>query len=300
MYQSGVIGMAAYCQSRRRTLEQIMIKDIILNIELDKSRDSVRDYAISIAEAFDSHIAGVAFADGSSIPSFLMPDFPSHVLAGIIAEQERAARDAIARFDAATKRSLVSAEPRLITQSEFGPPSAFSAMARRFDLSVVMQSDGDQGPNNDVLIETTLFDSGRPLMIVPYIQKDGLKLDRVVCCWDGSRAAARAINDALSFLKRARAVELFIIANEKTAGEREIRGTEIGNHLARHGIKVKVEMVPAADIDVASAILSHVSDCSASMIVMGGYGHSRLREFVLGGATREILATMTVPVFMSH
>jgi nucleotide-binding universal stress UspA family protein len=277
-----------------------MIKDIIVNLELDKSRDSVRDYAISMAEAFDSHIAGVAFADGSSIPSFLMPDFPSRVLAGIVAEQEKAARGAIARFEAAARRSLVSVEPRLVTQSEFGPPSVFSAMARRFDLSVVMQSDDDQGSNNDVLIEATLFDSARPLIVVPYIQKSGLKFDRIVCCWDSSRAATRAINDALPLLKKAQVVELFIVSNEKTSGEREIRGVEIGNHLARHGIKVEVEMVPAVDIDVADAILSHVSDCSASMIVMGGYGHSRLREFVLGGATREILSTMTVPVFMSH
>lgn len=189
---------------------------------------------------------------------------------------------------------------RLVTRSEFGSPSVFSAMARRFDLSVVMQSNDDQGSNNDILIEATLFDSGRPLIVMPYIQKNGLKLDRVVCCWDGSRAAARAINDALSLLKRSKIVELFVVSNEKAAGEGEVRGVEIGNHLARHGIKVEIETVPAADIDVADAILSHVSDCSASMIAMGGYGHSRLREFVLGGTTRGILSTMTVPVFKSH
>lgn len=277
-----------------------MIKDVILNLELDKSRTSVRDYAISVAEAFDAHIAGVAFADGSSIPSFIMPDFPSSVLAEIIAETEKAAQDAVVQFEAAAKRSLLSFEPRLITQSEFGPPSTFAAMARRYDLSVVMQSDDDKGPNNDILIEAALFDSGRPLIVVPYIQRDGLKLERVVCCWDGSRSAARAVNDALPLLKKAQAVELFIVENEKTSGETEIRGIEIGNHLARHGVKIEVETVPAADIDVADAILSHVSDCSGSMIVMGGYGHSRVREFVLGGATRGILSTMTVPVFMSH
>lgn len=277
-----------------------MIKDIILNIELDKSRDNVRDYAISLAELFDSHIAGIAFAYSSVIPSYMMPDIPSDALANIIAENEKTAREAVARFEAAAKRSLLSVEPRMVTESEDGPPSMFSRMARRFDLSVVRQSDDDKWTNNDVLIEATLFDSGRPLLVVPYIQKDGLKLDRIVCCWDGSRAATRAINDALPFLKKAQAVELFIVTNEKTSDEREIRGVDIGNHLARHGIKVEVETEPAADIDVANAILSHVADCSANMIVMGGYGHSRLREFVLGGATRGILSTMTVPVFMSH
>lgn len=277
-----------------------MVRDIILNLETDKSRDSVRDYAISIAEAFDSHIAGVAFVDGRNIPGFFMPDFPSSVLASIVAEQEKAARDAVARFETAARRSLLSVEPRLVTQSEFGPPTTFSEMARRFDLSVVMQSNDDQGANNDVLIEATLFNSGRPLIVVPYIQRERLKFDRIVCCWDGSRAAARAINDALPLLKKSEAVELLVVTNEKTAGEREIHGVEIGNHLSRHCIKVEVEMVPAVDIDVADAVLSHVSDCSANMIVMGGYGHSRFREFVLGGTTRGILATMTAPVFMSH
>ena len=127
-----------------------------------------------------------------------------------------------------------------------------------------------------------------------------MNLYRIVCCWDGSRAAARAINDALPLLQKAHAVELLIVANEKTESERGIRGVEIGSHLARHGIKVEVEILPAADIDVANVILSRVADCSASMIVMGGYGHSRFREFILGGATRGVLTTMTVPVFISH
>jgi nucleotide-binding universal stress UspA family protein len=101
-------------------------------------------------------------------------------------------------------------------------------------------------------------------------------------------------------LKKARVVELFIVANDKTRDKREILGIEIGAHLARHGLKVEVESVPASDIDVTNTILSHISDCSANMIVMDGCGHSRLSEFVLSGVTRGILATMTVPVFMSH
>ena len=277
-----------------------MIKDVILNLEPNKSRDSVRDYAITVARTFDAHLAGVAFADGN-IPTYLMQKFPPTAVANIRAKYEEAARSAIERFEAAVKGSLLSVEHRLVTQTypDEVPPS-FSAMARRYDLSVVMQSDDENGVNNDILIEATLFGSGRPVIVVPYIQKEGLKLDRIVCCWDGSRAAARAVNDALPLLQKARAVELFIVANEKTGNGREIRGVAIGSHLARHGIKVEVVTLPAADIDVANVILSRVADCSASMIVMGGYGHSRLREFILGGATRGVLATMTVPVFISH
>ena len=137
-----------------------------------------------------------------------------------------------------------------------------------------MQSDNKNGVSNDILIEATLFESGRSCHRCP-LHPEGRNedlLDRIVCCWDGSRAAARAINDALPLLQKARAVELLIVTHEKTGNGREIRGAEIGSHLARHGIKVEVVILPAADIDVANVILSRVADCSASMIVMGGYG----------------------------
>jgi nucleotide-binding universal stress UspA family protein len=277
-----------------------MIKDVILNLERNKSRDSVRDYAITLARTFDAHLTAVAFADGANIPISVLPEFPTAVIANLLAENEKIARSAIDRFEAAVKGSRLSVEHRLITQSPLEVPASFSAMARRYDLSVVMQSDDENGANNDVLIEATLFESGRPVIVVPYIQKEGLNLDRIVCCWDGSRAAARAINDALPMLQKALAAELLIVANEKTGSEREVRGVEIASHLARHGIKVEVEILPAADVDVANVILSRVADCSANMIVMGGYGHSRFREFILGGATRGVLTAMTVPVLISH
>ncbi|WP_438278624.1 universal stress protein [Nitrobacter sp.] len=277
-----------------------MIKDIILHLERDPSRDVVRDFAASTAEMFAAHLTGVSFAFAASIPNYIVPNFPAGVLADLFAESETAARGAIDRFEVAMKHSGLSAEPRLVLQTEFGPPETFSKMARCFDLSIIMQSDDYSGINNSDLIEATLFDSGRPLIVVPYIQQEGLKLDRIVCCWDGSRAAVRAINDALPLLRKANIVELFIVENAKTADENIIGGIEIGRHLARHDIKIEVRRTPAADIDVPNVILSHVADSSASMLVMGGYGHSRLREFVLGGATREILSAMTVPVFMSH
>ena len=138
-------------------------------------------------------------------------------------------------------------------------------------------------------------------MVVPYVQKEPLKLDRVLCCWDASQAAARAINDALPLLAKASSCDLLVVDNDRTKrDETQIRGVEMGKHLARHGLKVGVETVPAGGIDIASAILDFAADNSATLLVMGGYGHSRLREMILGGATRSILASMTLPVFMSH
>jgi nucleotide-binding universal stress UspA family protein len=196
----------------------------------------------------------------------------------------------------------VSAEHRLLkpTGAGVGAPVILATLARRFDLSVFMQSEPD-GVDNDDVIETSLFQSGRPLVVVPYIQKDGLKLDHVVCCWDGSSAAARAINDALPLLTKAASVDLLIVQNEKTKNETNvIRGAEMAKHLARHDVKVEIETLPAADIDVTNVILSYVADSAGTLIVMGGYGHARIREFILGGVTRDMLKSMTVPVFMSH
>jgi nucleotide-binding universal stress UspA family protein len=277
-----------------------MIKDIIVNLELRIARDPAREFAIAIAETFDTHVAGVAFAYAPEFPGYVILEIPPQILAQMIAQSEKAAVDAIERFDAAARRSLVSAEHRLLKTIGAEAPAILSTLARRFDLSVFMQSE-PASVDNDDMIETSLFDSGRPVIVVPYIQKDGLRLDRVVCCWDGSRAAARAINDALPLLIKATAVDLLIVLNKKTKSDQsEIRGVEMAKHLARHDVKVEIEAVPAADIDVTSAILSYVADNSGTLIVMGGSGHARLREIILGGVTRDMLKSMTVPVFMSH
>jgi nucleotide-binding universal stress UspA family protein len=277
-----------------------MIKDIIVNLEHQVARDPARDFAISIAEVCDTHLAGVAFTYTPRFPGYVMMEIPPDIVAQMIAESEKSAMAAIERFDAAAKRSLISAEHRLLRTLGAEAPTILATLARRFDLSVFMQSEPGRVDNDD-MIETALFQSGRPLIVVPYIQKDGLKLDRVVCCWDGSRAAARAFNDALPLLTRADTVDLLIVLNEKTSSENmEIRGVEMAKHLARHDVKVQLERIPAPDIDVTSAILSYVADNSGTLIVMGGYGHSRLREIILGGVTREMLKSMTVPVFMSH
>jgi nucleotide-binding universal stress UspA family protein len=277
-----------------------MVKDIIVNLEHRIARDPARDFAITIAETFDAHIAGVAFAYAPDFPGYVMPEIPPNILAEMIAESEKTALAAIERFDAAARRSLVSAEHRLFKTIWVEAPLILSDLAQRFDLSVFMQSEPD-GIENDDMIETSLFQSGRPLIVVPYIQKDALKLDHVVCCWDGSTAAARAINDALPLLVKATAVDLLIVLNDKTKNERnEIRGVEMTKHLARHDVKVEIETVPAADIDVTNAILSYVADNSGTLIVMGGYGHAKLREMILGGVTRGMLKSMTVPVLMSH
>jgi len=274
------------------------VKDIVVKLETE-SRDPAGDYAISMAESVGANLVGIAFAYEPAVPAYVSAELPDDLIARARAERERQARAAIDRFERAAVPSVVSLEHHLYQSTQADAPDLFSWLGRRSGLSVAMQSEPDR-VDNDALIEAALFDSGRPVCIVPYIQREGFKLDRVVCCWDGSRAAARALNDALPFLAKAGAVDLLIVLNAKTKTDgREIRGVEMAKHLARYDVKVEIQMTVAADIDVADTILSYVADYAATMIV-GGYGHSRLREFVLGGVTRDILSTMTVPVLMSH
>jgi nucleotide-binding universal stress UspA family protein len=123
----------------------------------------------------------------------------------------------------------------------------------------------------------------------------------VVVGWDASREAARAVRDALPLLTQAKVVEV-VSVNPRPAdlGHGDVPGADIALYLARHGVNVEVQRIETRELDVGNALLSHVASEAADLLVMGGYGHARLREIMLGGATRTILHDMTVPVLMSH
>jgi nucleotide-binding universal stress UspA family protein len=277
-----------------------MLKDIVVNLPLAQSREVTADFAASVAATFGAHLTGIAFLYEPLVP--VMTDaygIPADVIEIQRSENEKAAKDAVARFEDAARRSGISGEARIVDSPVASAPGTFASIARRFDLSVITQARPDQPTLDRLMVEASLFDSGRPVLIVPYIQRAALKLDHVLVGWDGSRSAARAIADAMPLLVRAKAVEVLIVAGEAAKSD-EIPGADIAHHLARHGAKVDVNRMVSIEIDVASTILSHAADASADLLVMGGYGHSRLREFVLGGATRGILNSMTIPTLMSH
>jgi nucleotide-binding universal stress UspA family protein len=276
-----------------------MIKDLIVNVTVGESRDVAGPYAISIAETFEAHVGAVAFSYEPVIPPTVMGGIPASLIDAQRADNEKAATGALAQFDSAAKRAGVSFESRIVSASLAGAADTFGALARRFDLSVIAQAEPDKIAPEELIAEGALFGSGRPMVVVPYIQKTGVKLNRVMVAWDASRNAARAVADAMPFLAKAGSIDVVIVASERPKSD-EVAGADIGHHLARHGLKVDVKRIVATDTDVANTILSHAADSSADFIVMGGYGHSRLREFVLGGATRGILSSMTVPVLMSH
>jgi nucleotide-binding universal stress UspA family protein len=273
-----------------------MIKDIIVNLS---TTDTTVNFAASVANTFEAHLAGVAFLYEPIVVVADMGGVPVDFIEAQRAVNEKNANDAIARFDQAVRRAGLSFESRVVDATIADAPDVFGRIARRFDLSVVGQAEPNKSAPDELIIEGALFESGRPVLIVPYIQRTGLTLNRVMVCWDGSRNAARAVSDAMPFLARAKTVDVVTIVGEKGKSD-ELPGADIAQHLARHSVRVELSRISLGDIDVANNLLSLAADTSADFLIMGGYGHSRLREFILGGATRGILAAMTIPTLMSH
>jgi nucleotide-binding universal stress UspA family protein len=274
-----------------------MPKDIVVNLMVAGSRDAAATYAISIAQTFDAHVAGIAFAYEPVLPAIVGGGIPESVIEEQREENEKAAKTAVAQFEAAAK--AVKHETRMVAASLAGAADTFGEIARLYDLAVVGQSERDRVGPEELIVEGALFGSGQPVLVVPADYSGGMRLDRVLVCWNGGRNAARATANAVPFLRRANAVEIVTVGTELAAAA-ETSAADLARHLGRHSINADVTRIQPGSLRVSAAILNHASKSGASMIVMGGYGHSRLREFILGGTTRGVLKMMTVPTLMSH
>jgi nucleotide-binding universal stress UspA family protein len=274
-----------------------MIKDILVGLSVGKPRDIAGEFAVSVAARFGAHLSGVAFAQEPPIGA------PWQCITGEIfnefrAKQKAEAQRVIMAFEACARLEGVTHESRIVAETIEDAAKLFGATARHYDLSVVAQAEPEADGVDNLTVQAALFASGRPVLVVPYIQNEGLKLNRVMVCWDGSRSAARAVADALPLLQHARQIDVMTV--EAKERRNALPGAQIAGHLARHKITVDLKTLVSPDVDVTNVILSQAADNGTDLIVMGGYGHSRLRQFVLGGATRDMLASMTVPVFMAH
>ena len=206
-----------------------MIKDIVVNLNVGLKANSASDYAISVAAALDAHLTGVVFLYGPIMPvsraGFVPPE-----LEVIERHNEAAVETARESFTAASTRAGVKAEQLTLSASLVSAGDQFGQIARRFDLAIVGQAEPETNAVEENIVEAALFDSGGPLIVVPYIQKEPLKLDHIMVCWDGGRAAARAIRDAMPLLRRAGRNEVVIVSNEPGKQD-QIERADIGAHL---------------------------------------------------------------------
>jgi nucleotide-binding universal stress UspA family protein len=276
-----------------------MIKDLLLVLNDNPEHPAALNYAASLASARGAHLAGAAIVHDLVVPGTVFETAAAGLLSQFRQQSEAAAAKAIARFEDKCRRDGIAAEAFTLDARLSSAGDILARAARRYDLTIVPQSPPDSDRDSDMFAEAALFNSGRPVLLVPYAHNKTFKPDRIYVAWDGGTAAARSLTDAMPFIERAKAVEVVTVAPDaKTPGA---PGTGIARHLARHGINnVEVRNVVADNITVAAKILADASSRDADLIVMGGYGHSRLREFVLGGVTREVLASTSVPVLMSH
>lgn len=258
----------------------------------------VTDYALSLAGRIDAHLEGLTFSFLPELAGYYAT-LPDTFFARILKESERQADSARTQF---VHRATL-AKVRYAVRSQTATPNEaerlFARTARCFDMAIVPQKQAIDPPFFNPLFETTIFESGRPTLFVPFIHRGQASLDKILICWNGERWAARAVADALPLMTLARQVHVLQINDAATAVP-EYPAEELTRHLRRHGIAIELHIVTREDADIAAAILSFAAECEAKLIVMGGYGHSRLRENLFGGATHGVLESMTVPVLMSH
>ena len=273
-------------------------KEILVYADASKGSPTCLDVATTLAAAHDAHLVALHV----SVPPFVPVDVGAGVPADLIRWQEEYSRElaekARKEVEAAQRRSGRAIEWRLVRGDII--PTAL-VHSRYADLLVTSQggAEKDESAAADDLPETFAMGSGRPVLIVPRYGKFPKLGERVLVAWSRTRESTRALHDALPILTRAKSVTVLEVNPEPGEAPR-IAGADIALHLSRHGVKSEAASFAASDIDVGDALLSRCADLGADMIVMGAYGHSRLREFAFGGVTLHILRHMTVPVLMSH
>jgi len=278
------------------------IRDILVQVDSSRGNAARVDASIALADAFDAHLAALTLVPEPYIPAAVGVNIPPEILEQ---QRQRAEEDANAILDRVDERAGKFGRP-VERRHEIAAvdrlPAILARHARHADLAIVGQPDPDEdGTDQALLVEAAFMYSGRPALIVPYIGARAMPPETVICCWDGSREAARAINDAIPLLQKARRVLVTVVDPDRLGGRvGPIAGADMATHLAHHGIEVEVKDLESGGLDIPDVLLSHAADEGADMLVMGGYGHSRLREIVFGGTTQHILEHMTVPVLMAH
>ncbi|WP_024341983.1 universal stress protein [Bradyrhizobium japonicum] len=276
------------------------IRDVLLTLTSypDPTPVSVIDRAVSLASTFGAHIAAISCEAHVQVPGSFLGGAGN--LGSIVASEahksRKNAQDLLAAFEEAAQKSGVLHEIVLERCLTSEVPDLLVEYARLRDLTIVPVPESyDQW-----YAEAVIFGSGRPTLVVPEAPASGLiDLNRVLVAWDFSRAAARAVSDATPILEKAHEVRILTVTNEKAISSRR-SPSELPKNLSRHGIDVIVEEVDAAGRAIGEILAARTASCRADLLVMGAYGHSRFREFILGGATRSILTGPPIPVLFSH
>jgi nucleotide-binding universal stress UspA family protein len=283
------------------------LKDLLVHLDASTESDVRLDFAAALAQDHDAHLTGLYTIEAPSSLAFAVADPSGGTDVAIVEEMitrlhSLALEDAKAvetKFQERLRRDGLQGEWRLFE----GIAAETTALHARYaDLTIVGQADPEQPlSGNAGIAQEVMLGSGRPLLIIPYNAKFGALGKCVLVGWKPSREAARAVNDAIPIIEKADNVTILAInPRAGIGGDGDLPAADIALHLARHGIEAQAAHTVATDVAEADILLNQASDMGADLVVIGGYGHSRTREFVFGGVTRDLLREMTVPILISH
>lgn len=272
-------------------------KTILVHVDIGAKAAERVEIAARLAESFDAHLVGVHALTQFHVPGTI------HAMAGSIIDEaiKNAAKESAERSEAAFREGVRRTG---CTKVEWRATARDASLllplhARYADLLVIGQSGREDTGVAQDLPDQLALTAGRPLLVVPYAGKVETLGTRVLVAWNASRESTRAVTDALPMLQRAKHVHV-VSFNPDEADHGDQPGADIGLWLARHGVKVDVSRQTVPNHDIGAQILSRVADLGVDMIVSGAYGHSRIRELMLGGVTKLLLESITVPALMSH
>ncbi len=280
------------------------IKDLLFHLDPDGAQAPGSEFAVSFAAAHGAHLTAASVAIRYP-PQFASPasfagglEFSAvESFAQLGEENRKAASDAFERLAKSLPAGVLAESTRIETFPHL-VGEEFGRLARHFDLSIVAQA-GPGGPDYAQDIVTgALFGSGRPVFVLPPGFTGPAKLTKAMVCWDGGAPATKALSESLPLLARADKVEVVCVKDDDQSPFQP-SGALILRHLERHGVAGALCEIPAAQ-DESAALLSRAAETGADFMVMGAYGHWRLRELIFGGTTCSVLAASKLPVFMAH
>lgn len=271
----------------------------VLQGKLDAER--VLDCALPLATRFGAHVIGV-HAEAIPIPYVTPMGFPDTDFIATSTEiNEKRSNEIMARFTERATREGVSFEWQAMQNVSGDSAISALAAARTSDLIIGQQSDPESDSGASANLETLLFESGRPVLFVPYAMPVNTAFKKVLVAWNGTQQSARAAFDALPFIRQAEEVEILSLDTPDTnMQDSAMAGADLAAALARHGAKVVVASQASGSVGAAEAIENRISETEAELLVMGAYSQSWLKEFFFGGATRTMLQSMPVATLMSR
>jgi nucleotide-binding universal stress UspA family protein len=276
-----------------------------MHVVISHADETAAALAVTLARQLDAHLTGLALSFVPVIPFLDLgyattTPIPTEAFVAMREEAVADATRAAATFVAMAKAAGLRFDSYVLTSMVGDALFGTISHLRVSDLVVIGQTNSADGEAlRKSLIEASLFEAAAPTLVAPGPAGREVQLKRAMIAWDGSASASRAVRAALPLLRRVNDVVVLMVSEAKQWMDR-VPGADIGVHLARHGLRVEVKRVDNAAGDVASTLLQVAADEGAGILVMGAYGHSRMREFILGGATRGMLSQMTLPVLMAH